>query len=140
MSAVLAAVYGDHAAAERVRTRLVNDGFPTDRVELTSCQELGRAGIAPAERVSQRISQYFQQLFPEGREGRELEQAVLGGRAVVAVQPRGETETQRALEILDGGVPVELAASDLGSQTFEYAAAQNETPAVVRLGKILVGN
>ena len=47
MSAVLVAIFNDHAAAEGVRTRLVKDGLPTDRVELTSCQELGQAKLVP---------------------------------------------------------------------------------------------
>jgi len=42
MSAVLLAVFGQYGDAERVRTQLVRDGFPTDRVELTSATEPGR--------------------------------------------------------------------------------------------------
>ncbi len=39
MSAVLLAVFNEYGVADRVRTRLVGDGFPTDRVELTaSCE------------------------------------------------------------------------------------------------------
>ena len=47
MSAVLLAVFGQYGDADRVRTKLVSDGFPTDRVELTSSAEPGRAGVQP---------------------------------------------------------------------------------------------
>lgn len=36
MRAVVAALFPSHEDAEGVRTRLVADGFPTDRVDLTS--------------------------------------------------------------------------------------------------------
>ena len=48
MGAVLLAVFKNHASAERVRSGLIRDGFPTDRVELTSQAEPGQAGIEPA--------------------------------------------------------------------------------------------
>jgi len=48
MSAVLLAVFNEYGVADRVRTRLVGDGFPTDRVELTASCEPGRAGLHPA--------------------------------------------------------------------------------------------
>jgi hypothetical protein len=48
MSAVLLAVFSDYETAERVRTTLVRDGFPTDRVELTAHGDLGRAALEPA--------------------------------------------------------------------------------------------
>jgi hypothetical protein len=42
MSAVLLAVFNEYGVADRVRTKLVGDGFPTDRVELTASCEPGR--------------------------------------------------------------------------------------------------
>src|SRR4051794_36258668 len=36
---------------EGVHTRFAQDGFPTDRVDLTSCQELGQAELVPREGV-----------------------------------------------------------------------------------------
>ena len=42
MSAVLLAVFSQYGDADRVRTRLVRDGFPTDRVELTARSDRGR--------------------------------------------------------------------------------------------------
>ena len=47
MSAVLLAVFNDYACADQVRMDLFHDGFPTDRVELTACCELGRAAYHP---------------------------------------------------------------------------------------------
>jgi hypothetical protein len=59
MSPVLAAVFNNHQAAERVRTQLIKDGFPTDRVGLTPPAELGQAGLTPADQVPEKLSQYF---------------------------------------------------------------------------------
>ena len=61
MSALVVALYDNHAAAERVRTRLVQEGFPTDRVELTSSGQasvLGHSGDLEAQ-----LEEYFSGLF-----------------------------------------------------------------------------
>jgi hypothetical protein len=58
MSAVLVAVFNDHATAAGVRTRLVKDGFPTDRVELTSRQELGQVKLVPREGEGAKLTEY----------------------------------------------------------------------------------
>lgn len=139
MSAVLTALYHDHHTAEVVRTRLVEDGFPTDRVELTSSQELGQARLAPADSVGQKLKQYFEQLFQ--REGgsnaaESLEHAVLRGQAVLAVHPRGETETQRALKLMDAGGPIEFRSNDLHDPAGGDATSGSE--AVSWFGKIMV--
>jgi hypothetical protein len=129
------------AAAERVRTRLVQDGFPTDRVELTSCEELGDAGLAPKERVPEKLTQYFRQLFPDEKQRRSaqlLVRGVLEGHAVIAVQPRGEIETKRALDILEQAEPIELRERDLDDQTLEHAASVSETPVVPLAVKVLL--
>lgn len=140
MSAVLAALFTDHDTAARVRTRLVQDGFPTDRVELTSSQELGQADIAPAQALPEKLKQYFRQLFQaegEQRSVQRLEHAVLQGQAVIAVHPRGETETKRALELMQQAGPVEFRASDLDNQAGEHAATSgSETFAWI--GKVMV--
>ena len=59
MSAVLLALFNDYAVADRVRTVLVQDGFPTDRVELTACCDPGRAGMEPAKSPHEQFVQYF---------------------------------------------------------------------------------
>ena len=143
MSAILVAVFKDHATAVGVRTRLVNDGFPTDRVELTSCQELGQVKLVPRESVDQKLTEYFHSLFQTGDNGngeasvRLFQRAVLEGKAALAVHPRGDIETRRALQILNEAGPVELRGADLQNQTLEYAAADKETPILTWMGKVL---
>jgi hypothetical protein len=142
MSAVLVAVFADHATAEGVRTRLVNDGFPTDRVELTAIQELGQAQLVPRDTFGEKLAEYFRKLFQTGnvrtneQSVQLFQRAVLDGKAALAVQPRGDIETQRALRLLNEGGPVELRGADLQNQAFEHAATESETP-VTWMGKIL---
>lgn len=143
MSAVLVAVFSDHATAAGVRTRLVKDGFPTDRVELTSCQELGQVKLVPREGVGEKLSEYFRKLFQtvgngKGERSAQLfQRAVLDGKAVIAVQPRGDIETQRAIQLLNEAGPVELRGADLQNQTLEHAATEKETPIFTWMGKVL---
>ena len=63
--------------------------------------------------------------------------AVLDGKAALAVQPRGDIETQRAVELLNDAGPVELRAADLENQTLERAATEAETPILTWMGKVL---
>jgi hypothetical protein len=143
MSAVLVAAFPDHATAEEVRTRLVKDGFPTDRVELTSSQELGQVKLVPRVGVDEKLREYFRRLFQsDGRGSAEgsvklFERAVLDGRATIAVQPRGDIETQRAMQMLNEAGPVELRGADLQNQTLEHAATDKETPILTWTGKVL---
>ena len=139
MSAVLAAVFTDHATAEAVRTRLVSDGFPTDRVELTSKTEPGQAGTAPGDDFDEQLANYFQTLFDRAEDRRyanSLTDSVLHGHAAVIVHPRGDVETTRAMEILEAASPIELHDKDLDKQTLEAAAADDETPV---LKKVITG-
>lgn len=143
MSAVLVAVFNDHATGEGVCTRLVEDGFPTDRVELTSCQDLGQVKLVPRQGVGAKLTEYFRTLFHSGSSGSGerwvalFQRAVLDGKAAVAVQPRGDIETQRALELLNRGAPVELRGVDLQNQSLEHAATETETPIFTWMGKVL---
>lgn len=143
MSAVLVAAFNDHATAEGVRTRLVKDGFPTDRVELTSCQELGQAKLVPREGVGAQLTEYFRKVFQSGSTGSAerwvplFQRAVLEGKAAVAVQPRGDVETERALQLLNEAGPVELRGADLQNQSLEHAATETETPIFTWIGKVL---
>jgi hypothetical protein len=130
MSAVLLAVFGQYGDAERVRTKLVSDGFPTDRVELTSSAEPGRAGVQPSASRRGKFSQYFRTLLTQDDE-REFADALAtrvedGKAATIAVHPRGAIETARAAEILHDEGAVEVVAHDLRSQTFEHAASRGE--------------
>jgi len=129
MSAVLLAVFNEYDLADRVRTRLVSDGFPTDRVELTSTHEPGRAGLEPAVTSRARFLQYFRTLMGEEDEQPFVEALVTrveDGAVTVAVHPRGAIETARAAEILEDEGAVEVIAHDLASQSFEHAAARTD--------------
>jgi hypothetical protein len=129
MSAVMLAVFDEYSAADRVRTRLVTDGFPTDRVELTASCEQGRAGLHPAGSTREKFVQYFLTLlsaqderpFVEG-----LARRVEGGAATITVHPRGAIETARAAEILEGEGAVEVVGHDLENQSFEHAASRGD--------------
>ena len=112
MPAVLVALYEQHATAEAARTELVNDGFPTDRVELTSAREPGHAGMIPAEGRAQRFREYFRTLFHGETSERRVDaftNRVCEGRATVTVHPRGEREIARAKELSSRHHPQELA-------------------------------
>ena len=130
MSAVLLAVFSDYGTAARVRTRLVSDGFPTDRVELTASSDPGRAGLAPAASAHARFTQYFRALMGEVDEQPFVEELATrvehGDAATVVVHPRGSIETQRAAHILEGEGASEVIGHDLANQSFEYAAARTE--------------
>jgi hypothetical protein len=142
MSAVLAALFPSHAVAEGVRTRLVTDGFPTDRVELTSREEAKQAELVPADSMAEKLFLHFQQLFPASEDAeatRALCHGVTTGGAVIAVHPRGDIETRRAVEILEQAGPVELRAADLDKQSMEHAASRSDDTVIPNARKILLG-
>jgi hypothetical protein len=129
MSAVLLAVFDDYGIADRVRTKLVSDGFPTDRVELTASVDPGRAGCEPAGSVHERFVLYFRTLLKEEAERpfvEALANRVVDGAATVTVLPRGAIETARAAEILGDEGAVEVVGHDLQHQSFEYAASRRD--------------
>jgi len=129
MSAVLLAVFSDFGEADRVRTRLVSDGFPTDRVELTAKRERGRAGVQPGAPHEQ-FRQYFRTLLTRDNErvfADLLAQRVEEGNAVaITVHPRGQIETSRAAQILEDAGATEVVGHDLENQSFEHAAARSD--------------
>lgn len=143
MSAILVAVFNNHAAAVGVRTRFVQDGYPTDRVALTSCQELGAVELVPRQTLADKLTEYFRKILQtEGHPRDEqavsfVQRAVLDRKAVVTVQPRGELETSRALQMLEATDPVALRAEDLQDQSLEHAASATETPMLTWFGKVL---
>ena len=129
MSAVLLAVFNEYGVADRVRTRLVGDGFPTDRVELTASCEPGRAGLHPATSARAKFLQYFRTLLSEDDEWPYVEllaARVEDGAATIAVHPRGAIETARAAEILETEGAVEVVGHDLENQSFEHAASRGD--------------
>jgi hypothetical protein len=129
MSAVLLAVFNEYGVADRVRTKLVGDGFPTDRVELTASCEPGRAGLHPATSARAKFLQYFHTLLSEDDEWAYVEllaARVEDGAVTIAVHPRGAIETARAAEILETEGALEVVGHDLENQTFEYAASRGD--------------
>lgn len=131
MSAVMTAIFNDRRAAERALVELFRDGFPTDRVDLTSDGEPGRAGLAPALSTHDRVVRHFRTIFPSPDEQplaeRFAEQIEHGG-AAVTVHPRGALETTRAQTILARARPLELVEHDLAHQALEHAASLHEQP------------
>lgn len=143
MSAVLVAIFPDHATAAALRTHLVKDGFPTDRVDLNAREDLGQAELVPRQGAGEKLTEYFRRLFQsEGNGDREhsvelFQHAVLEGKAAVVVHPRGDIETRRALQLMNDAGPVELRGTDLRSRRFEHAATEKETPIFTWMGKVL---
>ena len=126
MSAVVAALFKDHATADRVRTALVSGGFATDRVQLTSEVEPGQASLMPKGDKSQQLQDYFKQIFTESNERAHLRAFVEGvrhGNAAVVVHPRGDIETRTAVDVLSSSEPLELCEHDLANQAMEKAAS-----------------
>ena len=133
MSAVVAALFKDHATADHVRTALVSGGFATDRVQLTSESEPGQAALMPSPSKSQQLQDYFTQIFPESSEREHVRAFVDGvqrGNAAVVVHPRGEIETRQAVEVLSSSQPLELCEHDLANQALEKAASEASSTVV----------
>lgn len=131
MSAVMTAMFEDYGAAERVLLELVRDGFPTDRVDLTSEEDPGRAGLAPARSPHDRFLRHFRAIFCGQSEqplAERLAERIEHGGAAVTVHPRGTFETLRAQSILGRAHPLELLEHDLTHQALEHAAALHERP------------
>jgi hypothetical protein len=126
MSAVLLAVFREYEQAERVRTALVKDGFPTDRVELTANREPGQAALVPEGSRREKFAEYFRTLLSDADEQPRvaaLTERVVRGAVTVTVHPRGSVETERATAMFDRAGADEVIGHDLGNQTFEQAAS-----------------
>ena len=137
MSALVAALFKDHATADRVRTALVSEGFATDRVQLTSPDEPGPAGLTPTNDTTAQLRDYFAQVFPDADEAEEIRAFVDGvrhGNAALVVHPRGEVEVKQALRILSASRPLQVREHDLVNQEMERAASHSDETVV---GKVL---
>lgn len=131
MSAVMTAMFNDCGAAERVLVELFREGFPTDRVDLTSDGEPGRAALAPASSAHDRFVRHFRAIFPSQNEqplAERFAERIEHGGAAVTVHPRGAFETMRAHVILARARPLELVEHDLANQALEHAASLHEQP------------
>jgi hypothetical protein len=143
-SAVIAALFADHAVADRVRTRLSSGdaAFPTDRVHLTSVIEPGNAGLVPAASFTLKLQAYFHTLFDQEDEAAEvsaLSAGVQAGNGAVAVFPRGDIETKRAFEVLRQAKPLQLFEHDLDKQSLEHAASEDRAPVVSNVADAVTG-
>jgi len=131
MSAVLLAIFNDYTSADQVRMELFQDGFPTDRIELTACCEPGRAGMQAEGSQHRQFVNYLRCLLTYDNEREFIEQFagwLDAGAAAVAVHPRGPVETLRATQILQHAHPAKVVEHDIASQTLEHAAARAAKP------------
>jgi len=138
MSALIVALFADHATADRVRVRLSTGeaAFPTDRVHLTSGTEPGHAGLVPAESFALKLQAYFHTLFERQDEAdrvRTLTSGVQEGHAAITVFPRGDVEIKRAREVVQQAKPLELFEHDMDKQTLEHAASKSDAPVVSKV-------
>jgi hypothetical protein len=136
MSALVAALFQDHATADRVRTALVSGGFPTDRVQLTSEVEPGQAALMPSPNKSRQLEDYFTRIFTETNERERVRTFVEGvrqGNAALIVQPRGDIETRQALDVLSASQPIQICEHDLEKQGMEKAASEGSSTVVGHL-------
>src|SRR3569833_2794906 len=103
MTPVIVALYDDFSVAQRVRPELVADGFPTDRVALTSRAESGQADTEPGETYWHKVSQYFHTIFDQTGNSTSADQfaeRVRNGSSAITVHPRSEHEIDHARTIL----------------------------------------
>lgn len=110
MTPVIVALFDDYGIADRVRTELVADGFPTDRVELTSLLETGQADAEPGDAFIARVSNYFHTLLDQDEqhngEADDLARRVHSGNSAIAIHPRTDDEIDSARMILHRNGPV----------------------------------
>jgi hypothetical protein len=108
MTPVIVAIYEDFGVAERVRTELVADGFPTDRVELTSKAEAGQADAEPGDTHWEKVSNYFHAIFDQTGNYASADQfadRVRNGGSAITVHPRTDYEMDSARTILRNNNP-----------------------------------
>jgi hypothetical protein len=111
MTPVIVAAFDDFGVAQQVRTALVADGFPTDRVELTSKLESGQADAEPGESYWKKVSNYFHAIFDQTGNHDSADQfatRVRNGDSIVTVHPRTEDEMNTARAILADNHPADL--------------------------------
>ena len=112
MTPVIVALFDDYGIADRVRTELVADGFPTDRVELTSLLETGQADSEPGDAFVARVANYFHTLLDQGEghsgngDADAFAERVRNGNSAIAVHPRTDYEIDSVRTILHRNNPV----------------------------------
>ncbi len=136
MSAVVLAVFPDYEVANRVRMELFEDGFPTDRIDLTASCEPGRAALQPAASQHDQFVKYFRSLLTAAEEREYPErfaEKLDEGAAAIIIHPRGPVETSRAQEIVAQAHPTAVALHEIENQPWEHAAARQSKPWVSHL-------
>jgi hypothetical protein len=111
MTPVIVALYDDFGVAKRVRTELVADGFPTDRVELTSRSESGQVDAEPGETYWRKVSNYFHAIFDQTGDSVAADQfadKVRNGSSAITVHPRSDHELDSARTILRNNHPADF--------------------------------
>jgi hypothetical protein len=111
MTPVFVAIYDDYGVADRVRKQLVNDGFATARVEVTSRLETGQADAEPGDDFTARVSNYFHTIFDQNEkdaQAQEFAARVCEGGSGVTVHPRADYEIDSARKILRQNSPVRI--------------------------------
>src|SRR6185437_11877317 len=110
MTPVIVALFDDYGIADRVRTELVEDGIPTDRVELTSLVETGQADSEPGDAFIARISNYFHTLLDQdgqrNGDADDLARRVRAGNSAITVHPRLDYELDSVRQILHRNKPI----------------------------------
>jgi len=142
MNALMLAVFPNHEAAELVRVELFTDGFPTDRLDVTSVSDEGPARVEPDATQHHRLLTYFQSLFSRPGEqelAEDLVAQVEEGAATLTIHPRGDIEIRRATEIVTRARPLVFESRDLDSQTFEYAASSQDQAVAGKVVKAVTG-
>jgi hypothetical protein len=142
MYAVMLAVFPNHQAAEAARVALFTDGFPTDRLGVTSTVDEGPARVEPAANRHDRLVTYYQTLFQRPGDQQLAESIVAQveeGAATLTVHPRGDRETARANEIVTRARPLIFESRDLDKPPFEFAASPEDQSVVGKVVEAVTG-
>ena len=105
-------------------------------MELTSSVEPGQAAVvSPSNDAREQLEHYFSSLFDredERADVHRLVDSIQQGHAALTVHPRGEVETNRALEIIAQAQPMEVCDHDLDKQGMERAATAHDKEPIVK--------
>jgi hypothetical protein len=102
------ALYPTPDVAEEARTRLDMVGIPTDRLDVVSLEDQGRATHVPDRSVTEDLSAYFHVLLKEESEWPLVDNivdAIRVGKAALVVHPRGKAEIEMVRPIIEGHAP-----------------------------------
>ncbi len=98
------ALYPNAEQAGNARTHLFSDGFATDRLDVVSWADPGRASAGPNDKVEDDLIAHFSVLLDDDRDTSLVERivaALRSGQAALVVHPRGKVEIERAQELLE---------------------------------------